>query len=188
MNIAILTSGMRTGAYTPFLAQAISGQIQNFAGNIVNYIDIAERDIPFMIERDGIWNDAPPQVAILGKELHRADALILVSPEYNGGFSPVIKNALDFFPKKTYANKAIGVATASAGSFAGIRAAMQLQQQVLALKAFPHPHMLTIGNIAKHFSESGTIINSDIINTITAYLKEFIWFAEAITDKRNASM
>ena len=49
----------------------------------------------------------------------RADALIIVAPEYNNGYPGVLKNALDYLLPE-YERKPIGIVTVSAGGF-GVR-------------------------------------------------------------------
>ena len=57
--------------------------------------------------------------------MDRADALVLVSPEYNHGYPGLLKHVLDTSLKE-YIHKAVGVAGVSAGVFGGARAIQNL--------------------------------------------------------------
>ena len=69
--------------------------------------------------------------------MFEADAFILVSPEYNGSYSPAMKNLVDHFPKQHH--KPFGIATASPGPLGGIRASQQMQLLVNALFGIASP-------------------------------------------------
>jgi NAD(P)H-dependent FMN reductase len=53
-------------------------------------------------------------------KMSRADALVIVSPEYNHGYSGMLKHVLDSCLKE-YIHKAVGVVGVSAGPFGGTR-------------------------------------------------------------------
>ena len=55
----------------------------------------------------------PDEFKPLAKRIFEADAFILVTPEYNGSYSPAMKNLLDHFPKQHH--KPFGIVTASPG-------------------------------------------------------------------------
>ena len=52
--------------------------------------------------------------------MERADALVIVTPEYNHGYSGLLKHVLDSCLKE-YIHKAAGIVGVSAGPFAGAR-------------------------------------------------------------------
>jgi NAD(P)H-dependent FMN reductase len=107
-----------------------------------------------------------------------ADAFVLVSPEYNGGYSPAMKNLLDHFPKQT--RKAFGIATSSDGVMGGIRASMQLQQLVAALFGILSPVMLISPQVDKKFAEDGTLLDAAFESKIHQFVTEFLWLAERL--------
>ena len=55
----------------------------------------------------------------------RADALVLVVPEYNHGYPGLLKHVLDTNLKE-YIHKAVGICGVSAGGFGGARAIQNL--------------------------------------------------------------
>lgn len=65
----------------------------------------------------------------------RADAFVLVTPEYNYGYSAATKNALDYLCHE-WADKAIGFVSYG-GVGAGTRAVQQLKQVVTTLRMVP---------------------------------------------------
>src|SRR5205823_1623279 len=58
-------------------------------------------------------------------QMSRADALVVVSPEYNHGYSGLLKHALDSCLEE-YIHKAVGVVGVSAGPYGGTRGIQDL--------------------------------------------------------------
>ena len=113
--------------------------------------------------------------------LKKSDGIIFLTPEYNGSFSSGLKNFIDVFAKEGFRGKPIGVATGSAGSMGGVRAAYQVQQVILSLFAYPQPQMLMVAEMQKKFSDSGEIIDSDYKTQFEDFVKKFIAFSKKIS-------
>jgi len=58
---------------------------------------------------------------VFAEKMMRADALVLVAPEYNHGYPGLLKHVLDMNLEE-YIHKAVGICGVSAGSFGGGRA------------------------------------------------------------------
>ena len=111
-----------------------------------------------------------------------AQAFILVTPEYNGSYTPELKNLLDHFPKQT--RKPFGLATASPGALGGIRAAMQLQQLVPALFGIASPHLLITPQIEKKLDSAGNLLDETFEKSINHFVAEFLWLAEKLVEEK----
>ena len=84
----------------------------------------------------------PPSIVREFKEkIKAADALLIVTPEYNYSMSGVIKNALDVASRppteRVFAGKPVAIMSASPGRFGGARAQYQLRQTLIFLNAHP---------------------------------------------------
>ena len=105
-----------------------------------------------------------------------ADAFILVSPEYNGSYSPAMKNLVDHFPKQHH--KPFAIVTASPGPMGGIRAAQQMQLLVGALFGIASPYMLIVPAVDKKFDVKGNLVDESFENSVHNFVSEFLWLAE----------
>ena len=96
-------------------ARAIWKEVGQRPGVETELIDVAELQIPV--------DDAGEQAKdpAFAKTMNRADALIIVTPEYNHGYAGLLKHVLDTNLKE-YIHKAAGVVGVSAGVFGGARA------------------------------------------------------------------
>jgi len=178
MKFAIIIGSIRVGRQSHRIAYYLEQKIiQN--GIEVTMIDLAEHPLPMMEERNGKIHSSTGDISIIGAQLKEADAMILVSPEYHGSFTGVLKNALDFYWAE-FNKKPIGVVTTGSGKMGGINASTQMQHVVLSLGAYPLPTKLLIPEIQHAFNEHFEPLRDDIVRNSERFLNEFTWFANAI--------
>lgn len=182
MKIAIIIGSIRQGRQSQKIAHYLQHKLQANGSNI-DLIDLAATPLPMLEERVGKHPQLPAEVQELSHRLHAADAVIMVTPEYHGSFSGVLKNALDYFYSE-FSKKAIGIVTVSAGKFGGINAATQLQQVILSLGAFPLPTKLLVPEVYGAFNEAQELTNELTIRSAQRFIDDFQWFASAIYEKK----
>lgn len=112
-----------------------------------------------------------------------ADAFIIVTPEYNGSYSPALQNLLDHFPKQL--RKVFGLATASTGALGGARSSQQLLLLVPALFGIASPYLLITPHVDKKFDAEGNLIDGSFQAAIDTFIREFLWLAESVHTKQN---
>ena len=68
----------------------------------VDLVDLAELNLPFMDEPNhpSIRSYTKQHTLDWSKRVDAADAIVLVTPEYNHSFSPALKNAIDFLSQE----------------------------------------------------------------------------------------
>ena len=150
-------------------------------------IDLAEHPLPMMEEDNGRLRSPADDISIIGAQLKEADSMILVSPEYHGSFTGVLKNALDFYWAE-FKKKPIGVVTTGSGKMGGVNASTQMQHVVLSLGAYPVPTKLLIPEIQTAFNEQFEPLREDIVKSSDRFLNEFSWFANAIVEAKAAQV
>jgi NAD(P)H-dependent FMN reductase len=107
-----------------------------------------------------------------------ADAFILVTPEYNGSYSPALQNLLDHFPKQ--ARKPFGIVTSSVGAMGGMRASQQTLLFVPALFGVASPYLLIVPHADKKFTPEGVLVDEAFTNSVHTFVSEFLWLAETL--------
>ena len=185
MKITIISGSPRKQSITVRVAKHLQ---QYFSSKVsehtIEMVVMSENVLPFV---DKVWstlNDAPEAFKPLAEKIFNSDAFILVSPEYNGGYSTAMKNLLDHFPKRD--KKVFGIVTASPGSMGGIRAAQQIQNLICGVMGIPSPNMLIVGGVDKKFDAEGKLIDEAFTNSIHTFATEFIWLAEAVKAKKDS--
>lgn len=111
-----------------------------------------------------------------------ANAFILVTPEFNGSYTPAMKNLLDHFPKQ--GRKPFGIVTASPGMMGGIRATQQMQLLINALFGIASPHMLVVGAVDKKFDAEGNLLDKSFEKNVDVFVNEFLWLIESLHPER----
>ena len=182
MNIVIISGSPRQGSITARVAYFLKKQLEG--EHNAEVIDLREWKLPPMQSVYFSEEKTPVEFLPLRKTMIEADAFIFLTPEYNGGYSPALKNLLDHFPKTTYARKAAGIVTASDGAFGGMRAAMQMQQMVCALFAIPCPQMLVVPQVDKKFDTEGNLLDEAYTRSVDNFKNEYLWLAKALHECR----
>ena len=113
------------------------------------------------------------------EKMTRADALIIVSPEYNHGYSGLLKHVLDSCLKE-YIHKAVGIAGVSAGPFGGTRTIQNLLPVMRELGLVTIFWDVNFSSVGKVFDESGKLLDQSFIRRIEKFLAELEWMAKTL--------
>ena len=178
MKIEIISGSPRKESVTKRVALHLLQTLKNLEDLDVGLVDVYKWHLPPVNSVIASPEHAPSELKELADRIFAADAFILVTPEYNGGYSPAMKNLLDHFPKQN--RKVFGIVTASPGAMGGMRAALALQHLVYGLFGIGSPHMLVIPEVDKRFSDNGELIDEKFSVQINQFLKEYLWLAENI--------
>lgn len=179
MNIEIVSGSPRRESITYRLAVFLQKLLLEKSTHKVDILDVREWNFPTLQEQVySSVDNTPDRYKPLAKRMFCANAFIIVTPEYNGSYTPSMKNLFDHFPKQFH--KAFGIVTASSGAMGGMRASQQLQLLINALFGIASPYMLITPYVDKKFDEDGNLIDSSFSNSIHTFLTEFLWLAERI--------
>lgn len=179
MNIEIISGSPRHNSVTVRVAKFLHDTLRERTSHEVDLLDVRDFPLPMVQSPWKSVNDTPEEWQPLAKRIFAADAFIIVTPEYNGGYSPAMKNLLDHFPKQS--RKPFGIVTASPGAMGGMRAAQQLQQMVCAFMGIPCPTMLITPEVDKKFDETGKLLDESFQPAVDNFVKEYVWLAEKLT-------
>jgi NAD(P)H-dependent FMN reductase len=178
MNIEIIAGSPRLGSTTFREALFLKNELERISAHTVNILDVRDWDLPHLQEVIKSPNHAPDDLRPLATRMFAADAFLLVSPEYNGSYTPAMKNLLDYFPKQSH--KVFGVVTASPGIMGGMRASQQMQLLVAALFGILSPYMLITPGVDKKFDAEGNLLDESFQKQVDLFLREFLWLAESV--------
>ena len=115
-----------------------------------------------------------------------ADALVMVTPEYNYGFPAPLKNAIDFLHAE-WKHKPVGIVSYG-GVAAGTRAAQMLKQVVTALSMMPLQEAVSIPFHAQSIDEDGELRPNEVMEqSVTAMLDALVRWEAALRPLRDES-
>lgn len=186
MKVVILLGSVRMGRQSHKIAHYLEHML-TVRGIETDLIDLGKDALPILGTQVDDDLDLPGTVHAISERLHQGDGLLLVTPEYHGSFSGALKNALDYFWAE-FQKKAIGVVAVSTGKFGGVNAAHQLQQVILSLGGVALPTKLLVPEIQLAFGEDAAPLHDKIVRYTQKFLDEFLWFADAIYQKRLKEM
>lgn len=143
LNIACMHSGMRRHSHS----QAVLESVLTLLPTSVQTTTLNIGDFPYYnedIERDSL----PESILHARQIIAPADAIIIVTSEFNHGVPGVLKNALDWLSRPVrascMANKAVFFLSQSTGALGGVRAQYQLRETLSSMlcKLVPLPEMV----------------------------------------------
>ncbi len=180
MFIPIILGATRRGRQSVKVAKFIHARLAKFPDVETELLDLAEYNFPIMEERLSRRDDPPPRAQEFSGKLQRADAIVIVTPEYNNGYPGVLKNALDYFFAE-YKRKPFGIVTVSAGGFGGINCLAQLRLVALALGAYPIPMGFPVSKVNTSFADDGTPQDESYEKRVAGFFDELLWATRAFT-------
>ena len=185
MRIEIISGSPRINSVTRRVAINLKNSLDNNTENETGIIDMKDWNLPPVQSVFVSVDRTPDEFKPLAERIFNADAFILVTPEYNGSYSPAMKNLLDHFPKQHH--KPFGIVTASPGAFGGIRASQQLLQLIPSLFGIVSPYMLIVPAVDKKFDEQGNLVDPAFEKSVHNFISEFLWLSGNIVSGKVAA-
>jgi chromate reductase len=120
----------------------------------------------------------PPPVQEFREKIRAADALLIVTPEYNYSIPGVLKNAIDWAsrpPDQPFEEKPIAIMGASPGRLGSARAQYHLRQCFVFLNGLVinRPEVM-IGNASEKFDEQGRLTDQPTRELIAKLLAALV--------------
>ena len=188
LNIPIVLGSVREGRKSETPAKYILEKVKA-AGHTSQLVDFKELELPFyngptvpvVYFKTGYPN---PNAQKWSDIARAADAFIIVSPEYNHGYTAILKNALDWLYLE-FEKKAFGLVGVSNGATAGARMIENIRPIIENFGAVSMRETIMIGPVEKYFADDGSLLNPELDKKIDGLLTSLTWWAEALKDKRN---
>ncbi|HEU0050939.1 MAG TPA: NADPH-dependent FMN reductase [Patescibacteria group bacterium] len=115
--------------------------------------------------------------------MEKADALVIVSPEYNHGYPGALKEVLDSCYDE-YKHKPVAICGASGGGLGGARAVEQLRQVVIELSMVPIHNAVYFSMHQNLWDEKGQIKDPSYAERVNTMIDELTWYAHALKAAR----
>ena len=176
MRILAISGSLRAGSYNTALARAAAAlapdgveiDVYDGLGLVPHY----DEDL----DQEGI--ETPATVAQLRRRIDEADALLLVTPEYNGSTTGVLKNAIDWVSARHRGswlrNKTVAVAGATTGEYGAIWAQQDLRRILGIAGARVVANEFPVARAHTAFDASGALTSPLVAERLRAHLAELI--------------
>jgi len=185
VKLKIITGSVRPGRFNDQPVRFIESIAKGVVGVEVEVLDLAEINLPFMDETK------PPMMQDYALEhtkkwsatIAEADGFIMVTPEYNHSYSPVLKNAIDYLFKEWNYKP---VSFASYGSLAGgSRAVEHLRTVAAEVKMYDLREQILLPNYWDNLDSEGKYqFNDRHKESVTDMVQQLAFWAVAMKTAR----
>jgi len=176
--IPVILGTPRRGRMSEHAAELMRAEIAKRPGVLTELIDVAKLPIPV---DDAGESAKDPEFS---ETINRADALVIVAPEYNHGYPGLLKHVLDTNLKE-YVHKAAGIVGVSAGVFGGARVIQNLIPVLRELGLVTIFWDVNFTSVQSRFDESGKLLDESFLPRIEKFLDELCWMAETLRHGRS---
>lgn len=160
LRIVGICGSLRDGSYTRMALQlALRGAAE--LGADTHLLDLRDYQLAFCDGREEA-EAYPKDVAHLREIVRKAHGIILATPEYHGGYSGVLKNALDLMGFDEVEGKMIGLVGVSGGAMGAFGALNSLRNIGRALHAWVVPEQAFVPKAWSVFEQDGKAKDKDI--------------------------
>jgi NAD(P)H-dependent FMN reductase len=173
LSIPVILGTTRKGRMSEHAARFMVNQIAKREELITELIDISKMPLPIDDAGDGVKD------AEFSAKMVRADALVIITPEYNHSFPGLLKHVLDSCLKE-YIHKAAGIVGVSAGPFGGVRAIQDFLPVMRELGLVNIFWDVNFGNVGSVFDTSGKLLEPAFVGRADKFINELIWMAKTL--------
>jgi NAD(P)H-dependent FMN reductase len=174
--ISIISSSARTGRNSHRAALYFQNYITEHKLATCEILDLKSYQFPIFDERLRLQKNPSPAMLEFAEKVTKSDGIIIVTPEYNGGYPASLKNAVDLLYEEWY-RKPIAIATASDGDFGGTQVITSLQFSLWKIRALTVPAMFPIPKVQETFDENGAATDkAKTDKRADRFLAELLWW------------
>ena len=181
LKVGVILGSTREGRFGEQPARWIVGETKKRAEFDAELLDLRDYPLPFFDEPSSPFmsgtNYKNPAIKKWAEKIKEKDAFILCSPEYNHGYSAVLKNALDYVYAE-WNNKPVGFV--SWGGVGGARAVEQLRLVAIELQMAPIRNAVQIQNFWGLLDKKGKLKTDTLQESVGDMLAQLAWWAKAL--------
>ena len=163
------------------------------------YIELSDLNIP-LYNADDEARGTPGDVIRLKEMMYAHSGWIIASPEYNGSYTALLKNTVDWASSpakagpecsedkaqnwksgtKPFAGKVVGLLSASPGMMGGLRSLDHLAPLLRNLQCWLAPQQFALGKAADAFDDQGHLKEEAALAKVKAVVDQVIWAGERL--------
>lgn len=178
-RLALITASVRKGRLGPEVAAWFLRRAEAREDFQIDVIDLAQLNLPADLGGDG-------DAEIFAKRIEMADAVVVVTPEYNRGYPGALKTAIDTV-RDEWRAKPVGFVSYG-GISGGLRAAEQLRLVFGELEMVPVRNSVSFTNAWDQFPGNGDLNDPEPANAAAdGLLDQLSWWARVLRQARAMS-
>lgn len=183
--LLVFAGSTRAGSWNRKLARE-AADLARAAGAAVTHIELADFELP--IYNADLEARGTPDAAIRLKELfHAHPGWIICSPEYNGSYTALLKNTLDWVSSpvkghpewssgtRPFEGKVVGLLSTSPGALGGLRSLSHLTPLLANLACWVAPQQFALSRAADAFDAGGHLADEGNRARVRAVVEQVLW-------------
>ena len=179
MKILVFAASLRKASFNRKLAIQITEILKTISGTEIDHADYREFEMPMY---DGDVEEARG-VPAGGKEFVRriqgAQAIIISTPEYNGGIPGTLKNAIDWASRikpNPLQGKFVLLTGASPGALGAVRGLWHTRVPFEALGCMVYPEMFGVPAAHEAFDENNKLKDPKKLDQLHKLIQSYVGF------------
>jgi NAD(P)H-dependent FMN reductase len=195
LNLKIVVGSTRDGRAADPVVAWVLRHTRAAAAFDLDVLDLREWNLPMFAETIHTIGDftdpsySQPVVRRWNHALATADAVLIVTPEYNHSVPAVLKNALDsVFFSFALRHKPVGLVGYSAGQVGGARSVEHLVHVLVEAEAVPMRNTVLVPKVHEAFDAGGEPVLPATTDALSVLLEDLGWWGQVLADARPASL
>ena len=185
MKLLVFAGSTRQLSFNRQLASA-AAELARGAGAEVTHLELSTLTIP-LYNADLEAQGTPPDVIRLKEIMDIHPAWLICSPEYNGSYTGLLKNTIDWASSpvrghpawgsnsRPFAGKVIGLLSASNGALGGLRSLSHLTPLLLNLQCWVCPQQFALSRASEAFDGQGRLQSEMHRKSVQSVLDQLMW-------------
>lgn len=197
LKLLVIAGSVRSGSLNLRLAGAAAALARE-VGAEVEHLDLRALQLPVYDGDLEAADGVPAGTLRLLDAIRAADALLIVTPEYNGFPTPLLINAFDWLSRLSAqgerpaglaatANKPVALLSASPGPLGGLRSMNFLRQYLqMAFAMIVVPQQFALGRAGDAFDDAGALKDEKAAQTVAGVVAALAALSNALRAARSA--
>lgn len=189
-KLLVFAGSTRQNSFNRRLAQVAASMARD-AGADVTLLELSDLDIP-MYNADLETHGTPADVLRLKQVLFDHPAWVICSPEYNGSYTALLKNTIDWASSpvkgdpvwqdgtRAFRGKVVGMLSASPGALGGLRSQGHLAPLLINLECWLAPKAFALGQAGSAFDDSGALVQEAHRERVRGVVQQVLWAAQRL--------
>jgi NAD(P)H-dependent FMN reductase len=178
-HISIISSSVRIDRNSHRVALYFKNFLHTNNLATAEILDLKEYNFPLFDERLRLQKNPTGDVIDFAEKIKTADGVLIVTPEYNGGYHASLKNVVDLLYDEWH-RKPVAISTVSDGIFGGTQVITSLQFSLWKIKAWTVPAMFPVTKVSGAFDENGIPADKAATDKRAAgFINELLWCIDA---------
>ena len=190
MKLLVFAGSTRHNSFNHRLAAAVA-TMATAEGAAVSHINLADFDVP-LYNADLEARGTPADVMRLKAIAYEHPAWIICSPEYNGSYTALLKNTIDWISSpvagdpvwsdgdRSMRGKIVGLMSASPGALGGLRSLSHLNPLMANAQCWVAPKQYALGRAGDAFNDAGELKLPSQHDGVLAVVRQVLWAAQRL--------